>query len=86
MNGARRMYVRGGLWSPLVLLLASLLTPRIASAQLLEGLESYSDAVVGLSTTRWTGPRVPAPEPAARPPATQQLDSRWWPLRVYAGP
>ncbi|HEY6882073.1 MAG TPA: hypothetical protein VI299_28785, partial [Polyangiales bacterium] len=86
MNGAMLMYVRRGPWSLLVLLLASLLAPRTASAQLIEGLESYSDAVVGLSTTRWAGPRVPAPERAERPPATQQLDSRWWPLRVYAGP
>jgi hypothetical protein len=76
------MYVRRGPWVLLILLLA---LPGRASAQLLEGLDAYSDAVVGLATTKWTGPRVAAPVPEARPSTDQQLDSLDWPLSVHAG-
>jgi hypothetical protein len=77
------MYVRHG--QPLLLaLLTALLLAGPARAQLIEGLDSFTDATVGLASTKWTGPRVPAPVPAERPPCTQQLDSRWWPVSVHA--
>lgn len=70
----------------LVLLLTLLAGSPLAEAQWIEGLDSYSDAVVGLSTTKWTGPRVPAPVPEPRPAATQHAASALWPVHVHAGP
>ncbi|MET0287097.1 MAG: hypothetical protein ABW352_21615, partial [Polyangiales bacterium] len=67
-----------------MLFLLLLIAPGIARAQAIEGLDAYSDAVVGLATTKWTGPRVPAPVPEARPALAEQLASSSWPLRVHA--
>lgn len=74
----RRMYV----WRVPAWLLVLLLAPH-AQAQLIEGLDTYTDAVIGLSTTKWTGPRVPAPVPQARPPEREWLASADWPVRVH---
>ena len=65
---------------PLALLLGSV----PARAQLIEGIESWADATIGLSTTRWTGPRVPTPVPEPRPQASVRLDARALPLSVHA--
>jgi hypothetical protein len=80
---AKVMCVRRGVSVLLVVLIASVLA-RPARAQLIEGLDSYTDAIVGLSTTKWTGPRVYPPVPAPRPRLPQHLASQWWPLRVHA--
>ncbi len=76
------MYVRHGPSALSVLLLALWVGP--ARAQGIEGLDAYSDAVVGLATTKWTGPRVPAPVPEPRPESLAHADSRSWPLTVHA--
>ena len=65
---------------PLALLLGSV----PARAQLIEGIEGWADATIGLSTSRWTGPRVPAPTPEPRPHAPQRLDARDVPVSVHA--
>jgi hypothetical protein len=84
-EGARLMCVWGVPSLLLVLLLTPLFAPERAAAQLLEGLDTYSDAVVGLATTKWKGPRVSGPVPQPRPTSGEHLDSRDWPLRVHGG-
>ena len=64
--------------------LALLLGGMPARAQLIEGIEGWADATIGLSTTRWTGPRVLAPVPEPRPQVSLRLDSREHPLSVHA--
>jgi hypothetical protein len=82
-EGTMLMYVRRGSSWLFVLLIMRLSSA--ARAQLIDGLDSYADAVVGLSTTKWTGPRVPAPIPQPRPASQQRLDSGALPLSVHAG-
>lgn len=55
-----------------------------AKAQLIEGVDAWADAIIGLSSTRWVGPRVPSPVPTARPASTLRLDARDVPISVHA--
>ncbi|MDB4986829.1 MAG: hypothetical protein JWN04_2007 [Myxococcaceae bacterium] len=81
------MCVRLGYRSLLPLLFASLLLASLpARAQLIEGMERWADSTVGLSSSKWAGPRVPFPPPLPRPSTSQRLDSRDWPISVHAGP
>jgi hypothetical protein len=48
-------------------------------------VEGWADATTGLSTGKWKGPRVPFPEPRARPESRGRIDSLLWPLSVHAG-
>lgn len=85
---ARLMYARGhngGAPLLLALLLGTLAFGRPAHAQLIEGIEAWSDATIGLSSTRWAGPRVETPTPRARPSAPQRLDSLTYPISIHAG-
>lgn len=71
---------------PEALLLVALLAPLRAGraqAQLIEGVSGWADAVVGLSTTKWTGARVPYPTPQPRPATEVRLSSQSLPLSVH---
>lgn len=83
---SRKVRVRGRfrLGRVLGLLLLAMLPARAGRAQLIPGVESWADATVGLSTTKWRGPRVPYPVPRARPVLSTHVDSRDWPLTVHA--
>lgn len=77
-----RAFVRGLLGLlPFALWLA---VPTSARAQLLEGLDSWADATVGLRTTKWRGPRVPYPLAEPRPALPVRVDSLLQPVRVHA--
>ncbi len=78
------MCVRRRLWALFPPLLATWLGALGAKAQLIEGIERWADATVGLSTTKWRGPRVPVPVTRPRPEAGEYLESLEWPIRVYA--
>jgi hypothetical protein len=56
---------------------------RPAQAQLIDGITSYADSMVGLSTTKWRGQRVPFPTPRPRPATTARLDSSKAPVSVH---
>jgi hypothetical protein len=55
-----------------------------ARAQTIEGLDSWAEATVGLSTAKWAGQRVPFPAPRQRPASSGRLESLFAPLRVYS--
>ena len=55
-----------------------------ASAQLLDGLERWADTTAGLSSSKWGGPRVAFPAPAARPELSRRAASLAWPVIVHA--
>jgi len=54
-----------------------------AHAQLGGDLKRWADSTVGLSSTKWAGPRVPFPPPQQRPESAQRLDSLRWPVSVH---
>lgn len=51
---------------------------------LIEGIDSYADAVTGRSTAKWVGQRVAWPVPSARPLSVGRLDSMLAPVSVHA--
>jgi len=77
------MCVRLGYRALFALLLASLWA-RSVEAQLIEGIDRWADMTVGLSTTKWMGPRVHFPAPKPRPEGMGWLESARWPVRVHA--
>lgn len=67
-----------------VIAVATLALPLRTSAQsLIEGVDSWADATVGMTTKKWVGPRVPFPAPSARPASVARLDSTYWPISVH---
>jgi len=54
-----------------------------AHAQFGGDLKRWADSTVGLSSTKWAGPRVPFPPPQQRPESAQRLDSLRWPVSVH---
>jgi len=59
--------------------------PSVAAAQLADTLTRFADSTVGLSTRKWTGPRVSFPLPGRRPESAYRRDSASWPVCVSAG-
>ena len=84
-NSARLPYLLRLSWLVLVAALSGgSCTPTPAHAQFGDDLKRWADSTVGLSSTKWAGPRVPFPSPQPRPESAQRLDSLSWPVSVHA--
>jgi hypothetical protein len=69
---------------PTCLALMLLFASSASAQETIHGVESWAEAQVGLSTTKWVGPRVDFPLPTTRP-SGGRLDSLRVPVRVHAG-
>jgi hypothetical protein len=71
---------------PIAYMLAMALVASSARAQLSENITRWADMTVGLSTSKWQGPRVPFPTPAQRPPTASRVSSLVAPITVHGEP
>jgi hypothetical protein len=67
----------------LAVALALVLGTAPAEAQDLGFIDAFAESIVSSSAPRWTGPRVPWPEPGQRPEAVGVLASTFHPVHVH---